>query len=98
MPYKNPGRDRDYHAEYLNLKADPKAKERKLDRQRARRKLDAEGIDRTGKDIDHKRPLSKGGSATARDNLRLVSPSVNRAFSQVKGRTVKNARPGSRKV
>ena len=98
MPYKNPGKDRDYHAEYLKLKKDPEAKEKKLDRQRARRAMDAAGIDRKGKDIDHKRPLSQGGAATAKSNLRLVAPSVNRAFSQPKGRTVKNARPGSRKV
>lgn len=51
--------------------------ENRMERQRARRKLDAKGIDRTGKDIDHVKMLSKGGSNA--DGLRLVSPSKNRA-------------------
>jgi len=48
-----------------------------MERQRARRAYDKKGIDRTGKDIDHKVLLSKGGSNA--DGTRLVPPSVNRA-------------------
>ena len=48
-----------------------------MERQRARRKLDKEGVDRTGKDIDHIKMLSKGGKNS--DGIRLVSPSKNRA-------------------
>jgi hypothetical protein len=51
--------------------------ENRMERQRARNKLDKEGIDRTGKDIDHKVMLSKGGSNA--DGIRLVSPHVNRS-------------------
>jgi hypothetical protein len=51
--------------------------ENRMERQRARRKLDAKGVDRTGKDIDHKVMLSKGGSNA--DGIRLVPPSKNRA-------------------
>jgi hypothetical protein len=34
-----------------------------------------------GKDVDHTRPLSKGGN-TSRSNLRVVSASANRSFSR----------------
>lgn len=51
--------------------------ENRMERQRARRKLDAKGVSRKGKDIDHKVMLSKGG--TNADGIRLVSPSVNRS-------------------
>ena len=36
-----------------------------------------------GKDIDHKRPLSKGGS-TSRSNLRVISASKNRSYPRTK--------------
>jgi ribosomal protein S17 len=49
----------------------------------ARRKANEEG--RTskgdGKDIDHKRPLSKGGS-NAKSNQRVVDKSTNRSFAR----------------
>ena len=96
MPYKNP-KDRDYKHEHELEMQKPEARKLRAKRQTARRALDAQGVDRTGKDIDHKKPLSKGGS-NKKDNLRIVSPETNRAFSQKKGKTVKNADPGSRKV
>jgi hypothetical protein len=46
------------------------------ERQRARRMFDKKGIDRTGKDIDHVKPLRKGGKSTV-GNLRLRDPSKN---------------------
>ena len=98
MPYANP-KDRDYKHEWELEKKDPKRLARRAIRQQARQKLDAAGVDRKGKDIDHKTPLSKSTvNANAGGNLRLVDPEVNRAFSQKKGKTVKNANPGSRKV
>jgi len=57
-----------------------------LERQRARRLLDKNGVDknangkadkREGRDIDHKRPISRGGLST-KGNLRLRSRSFNR--------------------
>jgi 5-methylcytosine-specific restriction endonuclease McrA len=39
------------------------------------------GIDREGKDIDHKTPISKGGKSV-RSNLRLQSPNANRSFKR----------------
>ena len=47
-------------------------------RQKARQMYDAAGIDRTGKDIDHKKALRNGGSA-GRSNLRLRDSSTNQA-------------------
>jgi hypothetical protein len=53
--------------------------EKQLERQKARRMYDKLGIDREGKDIDHKTPISKGGKSV-RSNLRLQSPSANRSY------------------
>lgn len=52
--------------------------DKRMERQRARRSLDAKGVNRDGKDIDHVKPLSKGGSN--KDGLRLVNPSKNRSY------------------
>jgi hypothetical protein len=46
------------------------------ERQRARKEYDKKGIDRTGKDIDHIKPLRKGGK-TVPGNMRLRSKSAN---------------------
>jgi hypothetical protein len=74
MPYtKSP---RPYKHEYEKQKERGELPAR-MERQRARRKLDKEGVDRTGKDIDHVKMLSKGGKNS--DGIRLVSPSKNRA-------------------
>lgn len=49
-----------------------------LERQKARRLYDKEGIDRKGKDIDHIKPISKGG-LTSKGNLRLRSKKANKS-------------------
>jgi len=49
-----------------------------IERQRARRMYDKEGIDRAGKDIDHVKPLRAGGKSS-KGNLRLRNPSENKA-------------------
>jgi 5-methylcytosine-specific restriction endonuclease McrA len=93
MPYKNPKRDRNYKKEYANqLAGGSVVHERRMERQRARRAMDAEGIDRAGKDIDHKTPLSKGGKNT-KGNLRLVSPSTNRSFDRNADHSLKKNAP-----
>ena len=51
--------------------------EGRMERQRARRAYDKKGINRTGKDISHAKPISKGGKN--KDGLRLASRSKNRA-------------------
>lgn len=42
-----------------------------------------------GKDVDHKKPLSKGGT-NAKSNLRVVPASENRSFSRNKDSSVKS--------
>jgi len=49
----------------------------RMERQRARRALDKKGVDRTGKDVSHKKSLAKGGSN--KDGYKLEAPSKNRA-------------------
>lgn len=83
MPYtKSP---RPYKKEYALQKARGEHADR-MERQRARRAMDKTGADkngngkadkREGKDIDHIKMLSKGG--TNKDGVRLLSPSKNRA-------------------
>jgi hypothetical protein len=51
-----------------------------MERQRARRKLDKEGVSRKGKDVAHVKALSKGGSN--KDGLRVESSSSNRSFKR----------------
>ena len=67
---------RPYKKEYKKQKARGEHPDR-MERQRARRKLDKKGVNRTGKDVSHNKALSKGGSN--RDGYRLESPSKNRS-------------------
>lgn len=90
MPYKNP-EDRPYKHEWEMQKKRNEKPERAA-RARARRKLDAEGVDRGNKVIDHIKPLSKGGT-NADSNLRLESRSKNASFSRNSDHTVKKNVP-----
>ena len=83
MPYKN--KPRPYKKEYRQQKARGEHANR-MERQRARRKIDKEGVDknkngkadkREGKDVSHKKALSKGGSN--KDGLRIESKRKNRS-------------------
>jgi hypothetical protein len=69
---------RDYKKEYKqDLKTGKSGPDSaQHERQRARRAYDAKGVDRTGKDIDHIKPLRKGGKSTP-GNLRLRGKSAN---------------------
>lgn len=85
MPYVNKARP--YKKEYQQQKARGEHPLR-MERQRARRAMDAKGIDRSGKDIDHKKPLSKGGTNSL-SNLILKSPSANRSYKRNSDHSVK---------
>jgi len=74
MPYVN--KPRPYKHEY-EMQKKRGEHENRMERQRARRKLDKEGVDRSGKDVSHVKALSKGGSN--KDGVRLEAPSKNRA-------------------
>jgi hypothetical protein len=77
MPYEN--KPRPYKKEYEQQKQRGELPDR-MERQRARRKLDAEGVSRKGKDVAHVKALSKGGSN--KDGVRLEAPSKNRSFKR----------------
>jgi len=77
---------RDYKQEYQTQKERGEHPSR-MERQRARRALDAKGIDRQGKDVAHTVALSKGGSN--KDGYRLTSPSKNRSFPRKKDGSMK---------
>lgn len=76
MPYVN--KPRPYKKEYEQQKARGEHKNR-MERQRARRDFDKKygKENREGKDISHKKALSKGGNNS--DGYRLEAPSKNRA-------------------
>ena len=75
MPYKNPA-DR---KKQTNKPVGSKTFEARMERQRARRAVDKDGVDnkREGKDVSHKKALSKGGSN--KDGYTIESSSKNRA-------------------
>jgi len=84
MPYVN--KPRPYEKEYQQQKARGEHEDR-MERQRARRAVDKKGTEangngkadmREGKDIAHKKALSKGG--TNKDGYSIQSPSANRSF------------------
>jgi hypothetical protein len=85
MPYVN--KPRPYKKEYQQQKTRGEQPTRNA-RERARYEMDKKGVDRTGKDIDHTIPLSKGGTNSP-SNLKLKSPSANRSFSRNSDHTVK---------
>lgn len=65
--------------------ATPKEVAKRVARNKARREAIKEGKVRVGdgKEIDHKKPLSKGGS-TDKSNLRVVPMAKNRAHGMAK--------------
>tara|TARA_A100001201_G_C4033841_1_gene184567 strand:- start:45 stop:389 length:345 start_codon:yes stop_codon:yes gene_type:complete len=96
MAYKNPKRDRNYKKEYKLQKARGERLARNA-RERARYEAKNKGkdgkiTDVKGEDIDHKKPLSKGGTNKP-SNLRSVSPSKNRSFSRNPDKSVKKNTP-----
>lgn len=76
MPYKN--KPRPYKKEYEQQKARGEHEDR-MERQRARREFDKKNgkAKRAGKDLAHKKPLSKGGSN--KDGVTVQDRSKNRA-------------------
>lgn len=82
-----PSKIRDWKREYELQKKRGEDKDQLL-RQKARRLYDKKGIDRDGKDIDHKVPLSKGGS-NERSNLRLKSRRANRSYRRNSDQSMK---------
>lgn len=72
---------RNYKQEYANYDGTPAVKKKRAARNKARRMLEREGVVQKGdgRDVDHKTPLSKGGTTT-RSNLRAEPASKNRSY------------------
>jgi len=88
MPYVN--KKRPYKKEYEQYDGTPEVKKKRAARNKARRTMEKEGLvsKGDGKDVDHKRPLSKGGSDD-RENLRVKSASSNRSYKRKSDGSVK---------
>jgi len=86
MPYKNPA-DRDTYPAYAQK---PDIVKKRAARNKARAMLEKEGLVHKGdgKDVDHKKPVSKGG-ATTRSNLRVKPASANRSFARKSDHSIK---------
>jgi hypothetical protein len=89
MPYKNKA-DRDYKTEYENYQGTEEQKKRRAQRNKARREMEAKGKVHKGdgKDVDHVKPLSKGGGTNA-GNLKVKSAHNNRSYARNKDHSVK---------
>lgn len=89
IPYMRNGK-RDYKRENKEYNSRPEQKERRAARNAARRKMEKDGkvSKGDGKDVDHKKPLSKGGGNSS-SNLRVKKASSNRSFSRNKDGSMK---------
>ena len=80
-----PSKDRDYAQEAKTAKARGEqgtgSNSGSAKRHRARRLALKLGMVKKGQDVDHKKPISKGGG-NSKSNLRAVSPSTNRSFKR----------------
>jgi hypothetical protein len=74
---------RDYKKEYANYDGTEMVKKKRAERNKARRIMERAGVVHKGdgKDVDHKKPLSKGGT-TVISNLRAKPASANRSFKR----------------
>lgn len=74
---------RDYREEYDSYQGKPEQIKNRAKRNAARAEMMKEGRARKGdgKDVDHKVPLSKGGSAR-KTNLRVVDKHANRSYKR----------------
>ena len=81
---------RNFRQEYLNYDGTPEVKKKRAQRNKARRMLEREGVVHKGdgKDVDHTKPLSKGGK-TVRSNLKVKSASSNRSYPRKSDGSIK---------
>ena len=76
---------RNYKKEYANYQGRPEQIANRSNRNKARRKMANAGLVHKGdgKDVDHIRPMAKGGSNN-RSNLRRAARSRNRSFPRTR--------------
>ena len=84
---------RDYKKEYERYQGKPEQKKRRAMRNNARRQLMKDGRVRKGdgKDVGHKRALSRGGSNSS-SNWTVQSRTSNRSFSRKRSGAMKSER------
>ncbi len=89
MPWMKDGK-RDYRREYDLYQGKKKNIKKRSLRNSARAELAKMGKVKKGdgKDVDHRKPLSKGGGNSIR-NLRVRSASSNRSFPRTRGGRMK---------
>lgn len=91
MP-SSPGYKRNYEQEYRTAKKRGEigtgSDSGNAKRHRLRRKMLKLGLVKKGQDVDHKKPLSKGGGNSVK-NARAASPSANRGFPRNKDGSMK---------
>ncbi len=82
MPYMTNGK-RDYKRENEKYNSRPENVRSRVERNKARRMMIKAGkaAKGDGKDVDHKKPLSHGGTSSL-SKLRSVSRSTNRSFAR----------------
>jgi hypothetical protein len=87
MPYKN----KEDRIPYPAYDQKPEVKKKRAARNQARAIMEREGkvTKGDGKDVDHKKPLSKGGTTTP-SNLRVKSASANRSYARNSDHTIKS--------
>lgn len=80
-----PSKHRDYKSEYKNYQGRPSQIKKRAMRNKARHEMEKDGKVHKGdgKDVDHKIPLSKGGS-NKKSNLRVRAKSANRSFKRTR--------------
>ena len=99
MPYRNKS-DR---KKQVNKSPDSPEFKARMERQRARRAMDKEGVDannngkadkREGKDVSHNKPLARGGSN--KDGVKVESRSKNRSRNLKKAPVARQKKPTRR--
>lgn len=81
-----PRNPRDYKAEYEQSDGTPARKKARAARNKARRMMEKANGSKNipkGVDVDHIRPISKGGKSVA-SNLRLKKAKANRSYKRTK--------------
>ena len=97
MAYKDKA-DRNYKHEYDAYQGKPEQIKRRAERNKARAELEKSGrvSKGDGKDVDHIKPLSKGG-LNGKGNLRVESKHANRSFDRNADHTLRKNKPLKKK-
>jgi len=82
---------RNYAKEYAQYQGTPEQLHNQSERHKARRAYEkAHGKLPDSMDVDHIKPLSKGGNSTLLSNLRSATDNANRSFARTKDGKLKS--------